>query len=252
MLDVVLLEYTRGAQEVIAAAAKLCYYDKSVSELKGEFTKQKASKFTKMLREIGHESPMEHASFTFGIDGVSRACMAQITRHRIASFNVQSQRYVNKSAFKFVIPPAIEKDKEAKALFIEAMTEANTKYLKLAEILKQQYIKKMKTDGVLEAEASSKAEKLAIEDARYVLPNACETRMIVTMNARELLHFFELRCCNRAQWEVRGVAFAMLRHVKVVAPELFEKAGPNCLRGACKEGKMSCGKAEEIKKIYSF
>ncbi|GHU85848.1 flavin-dependent thymidylate synthase [Clostridia bacterium] len=250
MLSVVLLEYTRDPQKLVASAAKLCYSDKKVADLNAGISAESASKFVDMLSEMGHESPMEHVSFTFGIDGISRACMAQITRHRIASFSVQSQRYVKASEFEFVMPPAIEMNEEAKAEFCEAIENARKSYEKLFDILEKAQKEKLLTDGVSEEKAGPMAQKLAIEDARYVLPNACETKLIVTMNARELKHFFLLRCCNRAQWEIRGVAFRMLKLAKQAAPELFKNAGPGCVSGVCKEGRMSCGKAEQMRKIY--
>ncbi|MDR2817523.1 MAG: FAD-dependent thymidylate synthase [Oscillospiraceae bacterium] len=250
MLSVTLLEYTRDSQKLVASAAKLCYSDKKVADLSAGISAESASEFVDMLSEMGHESPMEHASFTFGIDGVSRSLMAQITRHRIASFSVQSQRYVKASEFEFVTPPAIETDEEAKVEFYAAMENARKSYAKLSDILVKIQKERLLRDGVSEEKADSMAQKIAIEDARYVLPNACETKLIVTMNARELKHFFLLRCCNRAQWEIRGLAFQMLKLARRVAPELFKNAGPRCVSGDCKEGKMSCGKAKQMRGIY--
>lgn len=242
MLNVSLIEYTAKPQNVVAMAAKLCYSGKNMQDLKEEVDSKDAGKFVEMLREIGHESPLEHVSFTFGVEGISRACLAQLTRHRIASFNVQSQRYVGKEDFLFVMPPSIERDEEAKEVFLKAMQASNEAYKNLTKILKQK-------SSVADEKAK---EKSAIEDARYVLPNACETRLMVTMNARELLHFFELRCCNRAQWEIRGLAFCMLKLVKKVAPQIFKSAGPRCVQDSCKEGKMSCGQMAKMREIYNF
>jgi thymidylate synthase (FAD) len=250
LLSVTLLEYTRDPQKLVAAAAKLCYSAKKVADLSAGISAESASEFVDMLSEMGHESPMEHASFTFGIDGVSRSLMAQITRHRIASFSVQSQRYVKVSKFEFVMPPAIEIDAEAKVEFYEAMENARKSYAKLFDILWKIQKGKLLEDGISDEKAEPMAQKIAMEDARYVLPNACETKLIVTMNARELKHFFLLRCCARAQWEIREVAFQMLKLVKRVVPELFKNAGPRCVSGACREGKMSCGKAEQVRAIY--
>ena len=204
-----------------------------------------------MLSEIGHQSPIEHASFTFGIEGVSRALLAQITRHRIASFSVQSQRYVVEDGFDYVIPPEIEKEEQAKTLFIEAMDRAQEAYSTLQEQLAHVHEAAMIADGADPKKARAAAQKKAAEDARFVLPNACDTKMVVTMNARSLYNFFSLRCCNRAQWEIREVAGQMLALARKAAPHLFAKAGPPCVAGPCTEGKMTCGKAEEVRKRFA-
>lgn len=178
----------------------------------------------KALKEAlknGHESVIEHNTFTFLIEGVSRALLAQLTRHRIASFSVQSQRYVVLSGgFPYVIPKRIkELGPEDVQLFMDQMAQIATWY-----------------DGWIE-----KLGKKGAEDARFVLPNACETKLLMTMNARELRHFFSLRCCRRAQWEIREMADQMLCECKWEANDLFAKAGPGCVRGACPEGEKSCG-----------
>ena len=249
-MKVILLAHTPEPEKTIAAAAKLCYSPSGVTELKDSLTDDKAAGFVEMLAEIGHESPIEHASFTFGIEGVSRAFLAQITRHRIASYSVQSQRYVKKDAFDYIMPPEIEKNAEAKAEYEKAMAQCQEHYDKIAEILTDVHLKEMTANGIDEKTAKRNASKKAIEDARFVLPNACDTKMVVTMNARSLMNFFAHRCCNRAQWEIRAVADEMLRLVKEVAPELFKYAGPSCLRGGCPEGKMSCGKLKEMREKY--
>ena len=203
-----------------------------------------------MLSEIGHESPIEHASFTFGIEGVSRALLAQITRHRMASFSVKSQRYVREGSFEYVTPPEIEAIPEAKAIYDEIMAEDQRRYDALAAVLKDRHIKTFMAQGKDEKTATRLAEKKAIEDARFVLPNACETQMVMTMNARSLMNFFRHRCCNRAQWEIKDVADQMLALVLEVAPNLFKNAGPACVSGPCPEGKMTCGHYKEIKEFY--
>ncbi|RPF49172.1 thymidylate synthase (FAD) [Hydrogenoanaerobacterium saccharovorans] len=251
MPKVTLLSYTPNPEKTVAAAAKLCYSRVGVDDLLAGLTDEKAENFVQMLSDIGHESPIEHASFTFGIEGVSRAFLAQITRHRIASYSVQSQRYVNKALFEYVIPPEIEADEQAKSLFLNAMSETAEYYDKLSAILKEKHTAAFIAEGKPQAEAEKLAAKKAIEDARYVLPNACDTKMVVTMNARSLLNFFRERCCNRAQWEIRIVAEQMLALVYEVAPTLFAKAGPPCLRGACPEGKMSCAKQTEVRAHYA-
>ena len=250
MAKVTLLTHTPDPERYIAAAAKLCYSASGVDTLLDKLTDEKAAEFVEMLASMGHESPIEHVSFTFGIEGVSRSLLAQITRHRIASFSVQSQRYVREKQFSFVTPPEIEKDPETLAIYNQAMQNAIESYDALADRLKERHMAQLMAEGMEEKAARRQAEKMAIEDARFVLPNAADTNMIVTMNARELLHFFRHRCCNRAQWEIRAVAKEMLRQVSEVAPTLFVSAGPSCVSGPCPEGKMSCGKMADIREEY--
>ena len=241
MPNVTLISYTPDPERTVAAAARLCYSPSTIDQVMEQMDDEKTASFLDMLTQIGHQSPIEHASFTFGIEGVSRSLLAQITRHRIASFSVQSQRYVDEAGFDYVIPPEIEGDEQTKELFLKAMESAKQSYETLTVHLERRYQKDM---------APKAAHKKAIEDARFVLPNACTTKMMVTMNARSLLNFFSLRCCNRAQWEIREVAWQMLKLVKGVAPHLFASAGPGCLRGSCPEGKMSCGKAKEVRELF--
>ena len=249
MPKVTLLTYTPDPEITIASAAKLCYSPASIDTVREGLDEQKAAEFVDMLSSLGHESPTEHAYFTFGIEGVSRALLAQITRHRIASFSVQSQRYVTEKQFGYVLPPEIENCPEALEIFREAMKRDQEDYDKITAVLKEKHLKDMLSQGIEEKAANRMAEKKAIEDARFVLPNACETKMIVTMNTRSLMNFFHHRCCSRAQWEIRDVANQMLSLVYGVAPQLFKKAGPPCVSGPCPEGKMSCGKAKEMKEI---
>ena len=250
MPTVTLLAYTPDPQKTVASAAKLCYSAATIKDLRDGLTEEKVTSFVDMLSEIGHESPIEHATFTFGIEGVSRAFLAQITRHRIASYSVKSQRYVKEGAFEFVTPPEIAADDDCLALYEESMRAAQDAYDKLAEALTNKHKATFMAEGKDEKTAERLASKKAIEDARFVLPNACETKMVVTMNARSLLNFFRHRCCNRAQWEIQDVANKMLALVSEVAPDMFKKAGPPCLNGACPEGKMSCGRIKEIRKFY--
>ena len=250
MTKVYLLAHTPSPEHTVASAAKLCYSSSTIGNLTENLTEEKAASFVEMLSEIGHESPIEHASFTFGIEGVSRALLAQITRHRMASFSVKSQRYVREGAFEYIIPPEIEGSPEALEIYKEIMAEDQRKYDKLAEILKEKHIKTFISEGKDQKTAERLAEKKAIEDARFVLPNACETQMIMTMNARSLHNFFRHRCCNRAQWEIREIANQMLKLCLEAAPNLFKNAGPACLNGACPEGKMTCGKAAKIREYY--
>ena len=250
MLKVELIAHTPEPEKVVAAAAKLCYSDAHIDTLLEGLTPEKTTSFLNMLTDLGHASPTEHASFTFGIEGVSRTLLAQITRHRIASFSVQSQRYVRLEDFRYVIPPEIEADPAAKQQFIDTMNEDARRYLDLVKTLEERHTREFLAEGLTEKAARSKAGKKANEDARFVLPNACETKMILTMNARSLQNFFALRCCSRAQWEIRDCAREMLRLVYPIAPTLFAKSGPACLRGACPEGRMTCGRADEVRKQY--
>lgn len=251
-----LLAYTPEPEKTVACAAKLCYASSDIDTLYEGLTEEKVEKFLDHLNNLGHQSPIEHASFTFGIEGVSRSLLAQITRHRIASFSVQSQRYVREAGraaqdgFQFVLPPEIEKIPEAREEFLRAMEEDARHYESLAALLKEKHKKELMEQGLDEGAALKKAEKMAIEDARFVLPNACATKMLLTMNARSLLNFFSLRCCSRAQWEIRELATQMLKEVKAVAPHLFRDAGPGCVRGACPEGSMSCGRASEMREKF--
>ncbi|MBQ9624578.1 MAG: FAD-dependent thymidylate synthase [Clostridia bacterium] len=229
-LKVSLLSYTPIPDEVIAMAARLCYSESTIDDLKTAMDAEKRSAFVKRLVDMGHHSPIEHASFTFGIEGVSRALLAQITRHRLASFSVQSQRYVNKSGgFNYIVPPSI------KALGEDAVEKFENQMATMQGWY-DEWVEKL----------GGKSES-ANQDARFVLPNACETKMIMTMNARELLHFFRLRCCNRAQWEIRALAYEMLKLCYSTCPLLFENAGASCVSGACSEGKMTCKKPDEVR-----
>jgi len=250
-MKITLLSYTPNPERVVAAAAKLCYAaNTTASDLYEGLDERKAADFVEMLASLGHESPIEHVSFTFGIEGVSRAFLAQITRHRIASFSVQSQRYVKKDGFVYITPPEVLNTPEALAVYEEAMRADLAAYNRLADILQEKHYAAFLAEGKSEKQAKSMAEKKAIEDARFVLPNACDTQMIVTMNARSLYNFFKHRCCNRAQWEIRAAAEEMLRLVSEVAPTLFKGAGPSCYKKGCSEGKMSCGKAAEMREKY--
>ncbi len=249
-MNVELLQYNPDCEKIVAAAAKLCYSSSEIAGILNGLDKEKTTKFIDRLMSMGHESPLEHISFTFGIEGVSRSLLAQFTRHRIASYSVKSQRYVNEGKFEFITPPEIEADPEAKRIFLEAMEDDVAKYNQISEILMKKHYDAMIKDGMDEKKAKSAAEKKAIEDARYILPNACETKMIATLNARSLLNFFNHRCCERAQWEIRDMANKMLSLVKSVAPTVFKYAGPSCVAGPCPEGAMSCGKALEKRKMY--
>lgn len=250
-MKVTLLAYTPMPQHVVACGAKLCYSSADISHVQEGLTDEKVDSFLHMLSDLGHGSVFEHACFTFGIEGVSRSLLAQLTRHRIASYSVKSQRYVREGQFSYVIPPEIEALPEAKELYLKAMEDDQRTYDRLTELLKQKHIQENLAQGMSEKQAAQKAEKQAIEDARFVLPNACETQLVMTINARSLFNFFSERCCNRAQWEIRALAIEMLRLVRGVAPTIFEKSGPPCLKGICPEGKMTCGKMTQVREFFA-
>lgn len=221
-MAVKLINYTPEPEKTVAAAAKLCYSPSGVDKLMEELREDDIPGFLKMLVGLGHLSPLEHITFTFGIEGVSRNLSHQLVRHRIASYAQKSQRYVSERGFKFIVPPSIKKNQEAMELFCRKMADLQQAYEKLAEIVPK-------------------------EDARYILPGACETKLVATFNARSLLNFFQHRCCMRAQWEIRNLATEMLDLVKEVAPNIFAQAGPTCVsEGVCHEGKMSCGRSTRV------
>ncbi len=217
-MHVELLNHTPDPERAIATAARLCYAPVGAAELMETMPEERVRSVLRTVMSAGHFSTLEHASYTFAIDGVSRALTHQLVRHRLASFNQQSQRYVKFSdGVSTIKPPTIAADDAASRIFDEAMASAQEAYGKLVEA------------------------GIPAEDARFVLPNAAETKIVVTMNVRELLHFFELRCCNRAQWEIRELAHRMLELVRPTAPYVFADAGAPCVHATCPEGKMSCG-----------
>lgn len=221
-MHVALIRHTLAPDELVALGARLCYSRARVDDLTKRVGKTDQTEFCKRILGMGHESVLEHATFTFGVEGVSRVLLAQLTRHRLASFSVQSQRYVSyEKGFGYIVPPKIA------ALGEEAVQRYHTQ---MAE-LQRWYVDWQEVLGT--GEASN-------EDARFVLPGACETRLLVTMNVRELRHFFSLRMCSRAQWEIRALATEMHRLCMEVAPVLFADAGPPCKRGECPEGEKSC------------
>ncbi|GFN36566.1 FAD-dependent thymidylate synthase [Tepidimicrobium xylanilyticum] len=249
-MKVELLRYTPDGERLIASAAKLCYSSVGIGSIEKDLGQENMERFLELLMDLGHESPIEHVAFTFGVEGVSRTLTHQLVRHRIASYSQQSQRYVKLDQFDYIIPPSIEGDPEAKRLFVEAMEKDQEYYNKITQILFNSYYEGYIKQGLNEKEAKQKSEKLAIEDARYVFPNACETKIVFTMNARALLNFFRLRTCNRAQWEIRELAVEMLKLVKRIYPILFKNAGPACLKGPCPEGRMTCGEIVKVRKKF--
>lgn len=228
-MKVSLLQHTSDPERSVALAARLCYSSASIAELDDKLSPSDIAAFLEKIMSLGHQSVLEHAAFTFGVEGISRACSHQLVRHRLASYSQQSQRYVTFKGddFPLVVPESIASSAKRSEVFSRAIKATAEAYRELVE------------DGV------------PAEDARFVLPNAAETKIIVTMNARELLHFFELRCCERAQWEIRGLATEMLRLVKPAAPVIFSSAGPGCISGGCPEGSMTCGKIREVRERFS-
>ena len=226
MLNVELLAHTPDCEKIVASAAKLCYSSSEIKGIMEGLDEEKTKSFLDKLMSMGHESPIEHVSFTFGIEGVSRALTHQLCRHRIASYSQKSQRYVKEGQFEYIVPPTIAENKIDKSIYEDFMKHSQETY-----------------DYLI-------SRGIPAEDARFVLPNAASTKIICTMNARTLMNFFHHRCCERAQWEIRELATQMLMLVKEVAPTLFKHAGPSCVSGKCPEGNMSCGKMVEKKKQF--
>lgn len=255
-LKVTLVGYTQNPEKLVAASAKLCYSKLGGEELMDNLTDEKTEEFLDRLSGLGHVSPIEHVSFSFAVEGVSRVLTHQLVRHRLASFSQRSQRYVSEGEFDYIIPPEISKNKEAKKAFIKIMEEDQKTYEELSNTLFEGYVNDylkehdLREKKDIDKKLRSSMRKKGYEDARYVLPNACETKIMITMNARSLKHFFNVRCCNRAQWEIREMANQMLEQVKEVAPTIFKCAGPSCVSGPCPEGNMSCGKMDEMRERY--
>lgn len=232
-MKVILLRYTADAEKLCGTAALTTTKSGAPSRIIEKIEPTNAAQIIKHVTDYGHCSIIEHASFTFSIEGVSRAMTHQLVRHRIASYTQQSQRYVAYDTLEnYVTPPSIESNPQTKAAFDKTLEKISETYQKL-----------LKTG-------------IAKEDARFILPNAAKTNIIVTMNARELRHFFNLRCCARAQWEMREVATEMLKQVKRATPALFENSGPTCAeKGYCSEGKMKppeCDIAEVRKRFQNM
>ncbi len=249
-MKVNIIAHTPEPEKVISMAAKLCYSPVGVDEIEKNLTDESVDKFINMLMSMGHESPLEHVSFTFAVEGISRACSHQLVRHRIASYSQQSQRYVKLYQFEYIIPKEIEKIDEAKKVFIDAMKKDQEDYDKLVDILFNKHCKKLVQQGKDAKKAKKDAEKKAIEDARYVFPNACETKIVFTMNVRSLYNFIEHRTCERAQWEIRDLATQMLKKLREISPVLFNNKGPKCIKGPCPEGKMTCGEIIRIREKF--
>ena len=218
-----LVRHTPEPERTVAMSARLCYSPIGAAQLEEKISDEQAANLVRKLVSMGHLSTLEHVTFTFAIEGVSRVLTHQLVRHRIASYSQQSQRYVKEHDFETIVPASIASKPEAKAKFDKLMTEIQAMY--------DEFI----------------ALDIPAEDARYILPNATETKIVCTFNARSLLNFFSLRCCTRAQCEIRALANEMLRQCQAVAPVIFENAGPTCVsEGVCHEGAMSCGRLQAI------
>jgi thymidylate synthase (FAD) len=212
-MNVRLISSTPNPELTIARAARLCYrsgYDE-------DMTIEKAQKLIREIVARGHESVLEHASFTFLIEGISRAASHQLVRHRLASYSQQSQRYINFKNPEFIVPLSIKENKTLMNYFLEQNRKSSDIYQEMIKM------------GIPE------------EDARYILPQAVASKIVLTANAREYLHILKLRLCTRAQWEIRSVAMEILKILKELAPTVFENAGPPCATGICPEGDKGCG-----------
>jgi len=222
-LRVELISHTKDPERAVATAIRLCYSASDIGQVREALDDAESARLIRKVLKLGHLSVLEHASFTFAIEGISRACSHQLVRHRMASFSQQSQRHVKMRGFEYAPPPSIQENEEAAGRFNDVMKNLQENY-----------------DALL-------AAGLPAEDARYILPNAAETKLLMTANARSLLNFFELRLCARAQWEIRQLASLMLEKVRAVAPNIFSVAGPTCdTKGYCSEGEMSCGRAAPL------
>jgi len=227
LLRVYLLTHTPEPEKTIAMAAKLCYSPSDIGDLGAAVESSSQEKFLKKIIDLGHLSVLEHAGFTFGVEGISRATSHQLVRHRLASYSQQSQRYVKiGSDFEYVCPHTIAESEDLALKYEDAVKRIHSVYRELVDA------------------------GIPAEDARYLLPNAAATKIIITMNARELRHFFTLRCCERAQWEIREMACEMLKLAREVFPSVFGTSGPGCVRGNCTEGAMTCGRPEEIREKF--
>ncbi len=222
-MHVKLVRHTPEPERTVAMSARLCYSAIGAAQLEERISDEQAANLVRRLVSMGHLSTLEHVTFTFAIEGVSRVLTHQLVRHRIASYSQQSQRYVKEHDFETILPPSIAANAEAQAKFSALMEEIQSLYNEFTEA------------------------GIPAEDARYILPNAAETKIVCTFNARSLLNFFSLRCCTRAQWEIRALANKMLAECQKVAPVIFENAGPTCVsEGVCHEGAMSCGRLQAI------
>ena len=229
-INVELLAHSISPETIVASAAKLCYSNQAdIKTLMENLDEAKVNKFIEKLMSLKHYSAFEHASFTFGIEGVSRVVTHELVRHRTGKYSQRSQRYCSEEGFNYRTPSSIKNNPEAVALYTEHMKEVEELYKKL------------------------QALGIPNEDARYVLPNATHTRIVVTFDLRNLWHFFNLRCCIRAQNEINELANKMLEICKAKFPVLFQKAGAYCIEyGYCPEGDMCCGAYPTIEELIKL
>jgi thymidylate synthase (FAD) len=221
-VNLVLMRTTPEPDRLVAIAARRCYSNLSAEDIDEKLSDAEVERLLDFLRQRNHLSPFEHADFSFSVDGISRALSHQLVRHRIASYSQESQRYVNYmkvEALPFITPPKIANNEKALQIYNNALEHTLNAYREMVEA------------------------GMAPEDARYVFPNAIETKFVFTMNARSLFNFFEQRCCLKAQWEIRALALAMLTEVRKVAPNIFKNAGAPCQyqqNPYCRENDPKC------------
>ena len=274
-LNMTLLNHTPEPEKLIAAAAKLCYSKSDIEHLYKNQTSEKVEAFINKLLMLHHESPLEHISFTFGIEGISRSLTHQLVRHRIGcSYSQKSQRYVSENQFQYIIPDQIKNNYNTNKIYNDLMINIQEQYNNMFNVLMFEKIKNTEKinnwdkynelfnnneidiiniiDEFKEYNKKLyfKYEKSIIEDVRYILPNATETKIIVTMNLRALINFCKERTCNRAQWEIRQMTLEMIKLLKPIIPTLYKLLCPECVSGVCKEGYMSCGKSKEMKELF--
>lgn len=272
-MKVKLIEHTPNPEKLITMAAKLCYSSMDIEEIGENLTEEEISKFLKMLMGSGHTSPLEHCVFSFSVQGCSRITEQQLTRHRLSSYSIQSSRYIFRTNAKFVVPPSIRNNIITNELYLKQMETSRKAYNELVVLLTEEYIENTVKHNIQYLTIigeirklypshrnekytvllnkcrpevydfiKEKVIKLAMEDARYVLPQALETKLIFTMNLRTLMNFISLRRCKRAQWEIRELASLVIEELRDILPNMIKYLGAPCETGSCTEGKMSCGK----------
>lgn len=245
-MKVKLLAYTPNPERLIAQAAKLCYSPSTIEEIEQKLTDKEIESFLLKLLADEFLSPFEHVHFTFAIEGISRNTTHQLVRHRTASFSQQSARHVKFDPVEYIIPESFKKNSHIIKIFNDLTETTGQAYQDITtELLLQQVDEHVKRHGLDDMGLSEfraeypkiyrQYEKYAIEDARSVLMTSLGSKIIVTMDARNLFNFFNLRCCKKAQLEIREVAWEMLRQVKEIAPIIFSQAGVRCVNGLCHE-----------------
>ncbi|NNG45750.1 MAG: FAD-dependent thymidylate synthase [Deltaproteobacteria bacterium] len=241
-MNVILLQCTPEPERLVALAARLCYSPASIGDLRQDISRKDVRNLVRRILSMGHASVLEHVTLTYGVEGISRATSHQLVRHRIASYSQQSQRYVAVT-FGYVTPKSLGRKQGKKKGKKESAPAQD------GDPLYDKFEQHMRNCSELYEEMLKGG--IPAEDARFVLPNATETKILISMNARELHHFFALRLCRRAQWEIREMAKKMLAIAYEKAPLLFGNAGPGCLRGRCPEGEMTCGDAAGVKREFA-